>query len=110
VGFGAFDAARANLLLARREIEKAYELTEGILRLCDRHGQRGGPLRVAALHCQALYHLHKGDFARAEQTWQGVQDLQGPLSPLLPRTLNYRALTRERRGPPAEAGALYPEA
>src|SRR5206468_4288448 len=65
---------------------------------------------VTALHCQALYHLDQGDFAAAEQTWQQVQELQGPHSPLRPRTLNYRALTRECQGQLAEAEALYQEA
>jgi CHAT domain-containing protein/tetratricopeptide (TPR) repeat protein len=103
----ALAAARASLLAARAQVDEADRLAGEVLRLCDRHGVRGGPLLISAYNCRGLCHLRHRRFADAEKEWRLVEDLQGPDSPQLPRTLNYRALTRECQGKLAEAEELY---
>src|SRR5262249_31101625 len=82
----------------------------GILRQCAERNLHSGPLVIAALHCQGLYHLHRKDYARAERTWQQVRALQRSGSPVLPRTLNHLARVRECRGQYGQARELYEEA
>jgi CHAT domain-containing protein/tetratricopeptide (TPR) repeat protein len=103
-------AAQASLLATQVKLEEANRLSGDLLRLCEKKGIRGGLLVIVARHCQALYRLHRRDFAGAEQTWRAVQELQGPDAPLLPRTLNYRALTRECQMQFSEAEVLYRQA
>ena len=106
----ALASARASLLAARAEVDEANRLAGEVLRLCEKHGVQGGPLLVTAHHCRGLFHLHHRRFDAAERAWGLVEGLQGPDSPQLPRTLNYRALTRECQGKLAEAEELYRKA
>jgi tetratricopeptide (TPR) repeat protein len=116
LGLAAFDAARAGMLAARHQLKEANELSAEVLRRCARHKQSEqvllmtAPLVVTARHCRALYQLWCRDFAGAERTWEEVRKLQGDRSPLLPRTLNYLALTREGLTQLPQAEALYRQA
>jgi CHAT domain-containing protein len=110
LGLAAFDAARAGMLAAQGRVIEAYMLSGQVLSECHRGKVVKGPLVVTARHCQALYQLWCRDFARADQTWQQVEKVHGLSSPLRPRTLNYRALTRECQGRMAETKGLPKEA
>jgi CHAT domain-containing protein len=112
LGFAAFDAARANLLAARGQLPQAYALTDGILERCREHKIDGGQMVAVARHCQGLYFLSRRQFADAEKAW-GVlraQQEKEKQSLLLPRTLNYQALSAELQGRFEEAEKLYGEA
>jgi CHAT domain-containing protein len=110
-GLAAFDAARAALLAVQVKIEEANALAGRVLRLCARHELPDRSLlKCTARHCQALHHLWRRDFARAEEAWQEVAELHGQKSPLWPRTLNYLALSRECQGDNAGAEGLYRQA
>jgi Tfp pilus assembly protein PilF len=106
----ALDAAQATILASQRRLGEAARLAEGVLQMCDKHGDEARPLRITARHCQALDLLARGEYEQAEKAWKEVQELHGENSPLPPRILNYLALTKERRGKPEEAEALYRQA
>jgi CHAT domain-containing protein/tetratricopeptide (TPR) repeat protein len=110
LALAALDAARASILASQRRLGEAAPLATRVLQLCDKYGDEGKPLRMAARHCQALNFLARGEYDQAEKAWKEVQELHGDRSPLMPRTLNYLALTKERRGKPEEAAALYRKA
>jgi CHAT domain-containing protein len=112
LGFAAFDAAMAMLLVGKGEIRQAYALTAGILERCRRYDIDRGPLVVTALHCQAMYHLSRKEFAAAEETWARVRQLQEKEKQtlLLPRTLNYLALSAEMQGRLEKAEEFYAKA
>jgi CHAT domain-containing protein len=112
LGFAAFDAAQAMLLASKGDVGEANALTPGILERCRRYDIDRGPLIVTALHCQAMYHLSRKDFAAAEETWTKVRQLQEreKQALLLPRTLNYLALSAELQGRLPQAEELYAKA
>ncbi len=80
-----------------------------ILELCRKHDVRKGPLLVTAYHCEGLYRLQRREVEAAERAWRQALKLQEEEKTvlLLPRTLNYLALTEELRRRPTEAEALY---
>src|SRR5262249_2408114 len=95
-GLAAFDAARASMLATKLDREKANPRAPRVLGVCEEHTPpEKSLLQTPARHGQALYRLHRGDPAGAEKVWQEVRERQGKGSPLLPRTLNYLAITRE---------------
>jgi CHAT domain-containing protein/tetratricopeptide (TPR) repeat protein len=100
LGFAALDAARAGILSARGKVEDAARLAPRILEICARNEVTGGPLVITAKHCFALDRLLKGDHGAAEAAWQDVRRLQekDQQALLLPRTLNYLALSAELQG------------
>jgi CHAT domain-containing protein/tetratricopeptide (TPR) repeat protein len=106
-GFAALDAAAAALLAAQGDLAQAAGLAGEVLGRCDRNNIRSGPLVITALHCRALFHLSRRDFPGAEEGWRKVKELHGPHSPLLPRTLNYLALTSEVQNRLEDAAGLY---
>lgn len=110
LGLAALDAAAAALLAAQARLDEADALAADVLKRCEAHKVRAGPLVITARHCQALAHLYRRDFPAAERAWREVEKLHGPHSPLLPRTLNYLALTRECQDRPDEAAELYEKA
>jgi tetratricopeptide (TPR) repeat protein len=111
-GLAAFDAAQASMLTTKFDFEKANALAKGVLKVCKNHDLPGKSLlKTSALHCQALYHLSRGDFADAEKGWELVRKIQEEEgSPALPRTLNYLALAAECKKEFAEAEILYQDA
>lgn len=100
LGIAAFLAARAGMLATLGRIDQAYALTPRLLALCRQHKIDAGPLVVAGRHCSALHHLAGRDFLQAESIWGDLLALQTKERPslLLPRTLNYLALTQELQG------------
>ena len=81
------------LLAAQVRIDEASALAAEVVRRCEGREFPERPLLViTARHCQALYHLKRREFTRAEAGWKEVRDLQGVKSPLLPRTLNLLTL------------------
>jgi CHAT domain-containing protein/tetratricopeptide (TPR) repeat protein len=112
LGFAAFAAAQAMLLAAKGDVRAAYALTPRILELCRRYDVDSGPLVVTALHCQGLYRLSRKEFAAADEAWGKVRRLQEKekQARLLPRTLNYLALSAEMQGQLPQAEELYAKA
>jgi CHAT domain-containing protein len=112
-GLAAFDAALASMLAAQGggKLDEANALATEVLRLCAMYEFPEKSLLVTtARHCQALHHLFHRELSSAEGAWQEVRKLHGDRSPLLPRTLNYLALTRECQGQFADAARLYEQA
>jgi tetratricopeptide (TPR) repeat protein len=110
LALAALDAATAALLAAQARLDEADTLAADVLKRCEVHNIRAGPLVITARHCQALSHLYRRDFPAAERAWREVEKLYGPHSPLLPRTLNYLALTRECQDRLDKAAELYERA
>ncbi|HYT87526.1 MAG TPA: tetratricopeptide repeat protein [Gemmataceae bacterium] len=106
----ALDAAAAALLAAQVRLAEANELAGKVLDLCKTKEGGEKSLMATARHCQALFHLYRGNFAEAEKAWEEVKQLHGPKSPLQPRTLSYFALMRERQQRLKDAETLYREA
>lgn len=108
LGLAAFYAAQTSILVAQHKIPDAARLSERILVLCQMHDVEG-PLVVIARHAQALDHLNRLDFDAAQAIWQKVLAFQEKEkhAVLMPRTLNYLALTAELRGDAATAEKLY---
>ncbi len=106
---GALLAARASILTAQAEVSKAYELVGPLQEICRQHGIQGGLLWSTVLRCQGLQHLQRNEFDLAEETLQKLEQLQEreKQALLLPRTLNYLALSREKQGQFAEAERRY---
>lgn len=112
LGLAAFDAGLANMYLAQNQIAKAGERMQRLVHLCDVHGVDRGPLVVTAKHISAINALSKRDLATAEVYWRDLLRLQEreEQTLLIPRTLNYLALTAELRKDPAAAEELYARA
>jgi CHAT domain-containing protein/tetratricopeptide (TPR) repeat protein len=109
LGRGAFLAARTGLLVAQGQVDAAHALIDGLLVICRKHDVQGGPLWVVALHCRGLYHLNRRELDAAEDAWRRLEKLlvEEKQTLLLPRTLNYLALTAEVRGQLDEAERRY---
>ena len=112
LGHAAFDAAQANLFLAQSNLGDAAALAPRILDLCRKHQIERGPLVLTARHCQALEFLRRRDFAQADLTLKTILTLQEQEKQnlLLPRTLNYLALSAELQGQLKEAEAYLQRA
>jgi CHAT domain-containing protein/tetratricopeptide (TPR) repeat protein len=109
-GLAAIDAAMATLFAGQRRLEEANKLAASVQERCAKNDIKGGPLVSTALHCQALFHLSKGDVIRARQNWEELAALHGPNSPMQPRTLNYLAMTYERERRLDKAAEVYQSA
>jgi CHAT domain-containing protein len=112
LALAALDAALAGLQSARGRLLDAAALADRVLDRCRQTGIDRGPLVANALHYQALRSLAKHDTPAAAKTWAAVRTLQegDRQALLLPRTLNYLALTEERLGRPVQAEATYRQA
>jgi CHAT domain-containing protein len=112
LALAAFDAALASLRSAQGRIPDAAELADRVLERCKQAGVDRGLIVANALHYQALRTLSKGDIVGAAKTWGRVRALQEAEKQalLLPRTLNYLAMTAERSGQADRAEADYRKA
>src|SRR5262249_8044356 len=89
LGFAAFDAAEANLLLTQVRLAETLPLSRRILAQCEKHSVTRGPLPVTARHCEALLHLERRELDAAEEALRAVLAWQKEdRSPQQPRTLN----------------------
>jgi CHAT domain-containing protein/tetratricopeptide (TPR) repeat protein len=113
LGLAALDAATASLEATRGRIREAYALTPKLFEVCKKFDLVGGPILTTALHCVGLYQLSEGDYPAAEESWgrlRALQEEKEKRALLLPRTLNYLALTAERQGQADKAEVLYARA
>jgi hypothetical protein len=111
LGFAAFDAAEANLLLTQGRLAETLPLSRRILAQCEKHSVTRGPLPVTARHCEALLHLERRELDAAEEALRAVLAWQKEdRSPQQPRTLNALGLAAELRRLPEEAERSYREA
>jgi CHAT domain-containing protein/tetratricopeptide (TPR) repeat protein len=107
----ALQAALANMHTTRGELKEADTLAQKILDACQKLEIDRGPLIITARHCQALYHLKQREFSAAEARWEELRKTQEKeQSILLPRTLNYLALSAELQQRLPEAAKLYEQA
>ncbi len=109
LNLAVFLAARINLQWGRDRAAEAFPLVEPLLKLCQKHGIKAGPLVVTARHLQAARALAQREYAAAEQTWREVLALQEQEqdTPLLPRTLNFLGITADLQGQRREAEAYF---
>jgi CHAT domain-containing protein/tetratricopeptide (TPR) repeat protein len=111
IDYACFLCALTSLDAARGEFAEAGRHASELEKLCDHLEVKGGLLRLAALHGQALDCLSRRDYDRARQFWLTARDaLEKDDDPLLPRTLNYLGLTAELEHDPAAAKRWYEQA
>jgi CHAT domain-containing protein/tetratricopeptide (TPR) repeat protein len=104
-----YDAALAALNAERSNYDVAADLAETVLERCERLKVTSGPLVTMSMHCRALRHLVKGRYQQADADWNNVLKLQEAAKQegLMPRTLNYLAVSAERQDKRGAAREFY---